>query len=101
MSDTPTNHFSKKCEILADLWLNHRSDNELEDFIEYNDIGLPLAYAFAEDLAKPTEIGTRFVEETYDLLVKALEIPEDYDYESLEEMFDTSDREIQDSEDGV
>lgn len=86
MSDTPTNHFSRKCEILADLWLNHRADVDFEDFIEYNDIGLPLAYAFAEELAKPTEIGTKFVEETYSLFVEALEIP-DVEYDSLDDMF--------------
>jgi hypothetical protein len=86
MSDTPTNHFSKKCEILADLWLNHRSDDEFQDFIEYNDIGLPLAYAFAEDLAKPTEIGIRFVDETYSLLCEALDLPDDIEWDSLETM---------------
>ncbi len=89
MSDTPTNHFSKKCEILADLWLNYRSDQQLEDFMEYNDIGLPLSYAFTEELAKPTEIGIRFVEETYSLFVEALNIP-DEEYEALEEMLDAS-----------
>ena len=86
MSDTPTNHFSNKCEILADLWLNHRANVDFEDFIEYNDIGLPLAYAFAEDLAKPTEIGIRFVEETYALLCEALELPDDIDWDSLDTM---------------
>jgi hypothetical protein len=101
MSDTPTNHFSRQCEILADLWLNHKGDEQLADFIEYNDIGLPLAYAFAEDLAKPTELATKYITETYALLVEALEIPPDYDYESLDDMFETSDREVQDSEDGI
>jgi hypothetical protein len=101
MSETPTNHFSRKCEVLADLWLNHRGDSDLEDFIEYNDIGLPLAYAFAEDLAKPTALAEKYIEETYALLVEALEIPADYDYESLDEMFDTSDREIRESEEGI
>jgi hypothetical protein len=86
MSDTPTNHFSKKCEILADLWLNHRSDDEFQDFIEYNDIGLPLAYAFTEELAKPTEIGTKFVDETYDLFLQSLDLP-DIEWQSLEDMF--------------
>jgi hypothetical protein len=71
---------------MADLWLNHRSDVDFEDFIEYNDIGLPLAYAFAEGLATPTEIGTRFVEETYSLFLEAIEIP-DKEYESLDDMF--------------
>jgi len=89
MSDTPTNHFSKKCGILADLWLNYKTDQQLEDFMEYNDIGLPLAYAFAEDLAKPTVLAEKYISETYALLVEALNIP-DEEYESLEEMLDAS-----------
>jgi hypothetical protein len=100
MSETPTNHFSRKCEILADLWLNHRGDSDLEDFIEYNDIGLPLAYAFAEDLAKPTEIATRYIEETFALLVEALEVNPDLEYESLDEMFSESKWE-QEDKDGI
>jgi hypothetical protein len=90
MSDTPTNHFSRKCEILADLWLNHKVDNQLADFIEYNDIGLPLAYAFAEDLAKPTELATKYIEETYALLVEALGLSDSEEWESIDEMFDNS-----------
>jgi hypothetical protein len=90
MSDTPTNHFSRQCEILADLWLNHKGDEQLADFIEYNDIGLPLAYAFAEDLAKPTELATKYITETYSLLVEALGLTDSEEWESIDEMFDNS-----------
>lgn len=90
MSDTPTNHFSRQCEILADLWLNHKGDEQLADFIEYNDIGLPLAYAFAEDLAKPTELATKYITETYALLVEALGLTDSEEWESIDEMFDNS-----------
>ena len=96
MSDTPTNHFSRKCEILADLWLNHKDDAELEDFIDYNDIGLPLAYGFAEELAKPTEIGTKYVSETYALLLESLDLP-DIEWQSLEDMFAESQWQEEDS----
>jgi hypothetical protein len=91
MSDTPTNHFSKKCEILADLWLNYRDDEQLKDFIEYNDIGIPLGYAIAEELAKPTEIGVRYVEESYALLCEALELPDDIEWDSLDTMLQEKD----------
>jgi hypothetical protein len=89
MSDTPTNHFSKKCGILADLWLNHRDEIVLKDFIEYNDIGIPLAYAVAEELAKPTEIGIRYVEETYDLLLQSLDVDDEF-CETLDDLFEES-----------
>lgn len=98
MSEIATTSFSNKCEILADLWLNHKGDSDLEDFIEYNDIGLPLAYAFAEELAKPTEIGTKYIFETYALLVERLDI-EDKEYESIDEMFSESDWEPKSEDD--
>ena len=91
MSDTPTNHFFRKCEILGSLWINYRQDEQFQDFIEYNDIGLPLAYAFAEEIAKPTEISEKYIDETYNLLLEALEL-EDELFDSLIEMLEISAR---------
>lgn len=89
MSKTSSQEFDSKCNILAELWINYRQDEQFRDFLEYNDLGLPLAYAFANELATPTGIAERYIEETYSLLVEALGIP-DETYESLEEMLDTS-----------
>lgn len=80
--------FEIKCEILADLWLNYRSDEEFADFIEYNDIGLPLAYAIANSIVESNEIAQRFIEETFDLLMAGLEI-EDTGFDSIEDVFDS------------
>ena len=81
-SPTP---FLTKCEILSDLWLNYKADTEFTDFIQYNDLGLPLAYAIAEGIVEATPIATRFVEETFELLVAGLAI-EDEGFENLDEM---------------
>lgn len=91
MSDTATTPFSRKCEILGDLWSNYRQDEEFADFIEYNDLGLPLAYAFSNDLAKPTGIAERYIEESYSLLLEALGLSDSDTFDSLEEMLDQSD----------
>jgi hypothetical protein len=69
--------------------MSYRNDEQFQDFIEYNDLGLPLAYAFDNEIAKETEIAERYIDETYSLLVEALGIP-DRPYDSLEEMLDTS-----------
>jgi hypothetical protein len=87
MSDTPTNHFSRKCEILADIWLNYRDDEALKDFIEYNDIGIPLAYIISEGLATPVELSEKYVEETYSLLLESLGLEDSEDWDSLDGMF--------------
>jgi hypothetical protein len=82
--------FSNKASILADLWINFRGDEQFSDFIEYNDIGLPLAYYIHTDLVKPTDQATLYVEETFNLLCAALGIDLESDYETLNEMFDKS-----------
>lgn len=83
MSETT---FEDKASILADLWLNYRRDADFADFIEYNDIGLPLAYAINESIVESTEIAARFVEETFFLLLEGLDIEEDTGFETLDDM---------------
>ena len=90
MSETPTNHFFRKCEILGELWLNYRNDEQFQDFIEYNDLGLPLAYAFANEIAKETEIAERYVNESYELLAESLGVSGTEPFDSLEDMLDQS-----------
>ncbi len=47
--------FENKALILADLWMNFRNDEEFQDFVDYNDLGLPLAYALANGVVKPRQ----------------------------------------------
>lgn len=79
--------FENKCEILADLWINHRNDETVQDFIEYNDLGLPLAYAAANGIV---EVGSRleeYVNETFSQLLEAYDL-EDEGFEELSEIID-------------
>jgi len=78
--------FKYKCNILADIWLNYRNDEELDDFIEYNDLGLPLAYAIAEGIVESTPLAKTFVEETFDLLLSGLDMEEDTGFKNLDEI---------------
>ena len=75
-----------RCLILADLWANYRGDKELKDFMEFNDLGLPLAYMAAEGLADPTEGGEKFIHETFEMFLEALGI-EDMGFEGLADIF--------------
>lgn len=84
------NDFSSKCEILGDLWIEYRNDENFEDFIEYNDIGLPLAYAFSSGLAKAEPQGELYVNETWDLFVEALGVDPEIEWESLEDMLENA-----------
>ena len=79
--------FSNRCSILGDLWINYRYETLFEDFVEYNDLGLPLAYMLHEGLAESTEMGTRYINETWDLFMASLEI-EDTGFETLDQVLD-------------
>lgn len=80
-----TTNFLNKTSILSELWMNYRDDEGLQDFIEYNDLGLPLAYFIYNELVLPTKQSELYIEETFNLLVAALEV-EDTGFESLDEM---------------
>jgi len=79
------NDFSNKITILAELWMNYRDDEQLKDFIEYNDLGLPMAYFLMNELVLPTKQSEVYVNETYDLLIASLGA-EDIGFESLDEL---------------
>ena len=80
-----TTTFSNKAIILADLWLNYRDDEEFIDFVDYNDLGLPLAYAFANGIIESGERAAVFVDETFDLFLSGLGI-EDTGFELLDDV---------------
>lgn len=84
-------NFDNKVGILADLWINFRDTKDFNDFIEYNDIGLPLAYFVHTELVTPADQAIMYIEETFNLLCAALELDLEGDYETLNEMFDKSD----------
>ena len=78
--------FETQCMILADLWMNYRKDSDFQDFLEYNDVGLPAAWLIAEELCTPDHKLKGMIEETFLLLLKALEIEEDTGFDSLEDL---------------
>jgi hypothetical protein len=79
------NIFENKITILAELWMNYRDDEGLQDFVEYNDLGLPLAYFLMNEIVMPTSQSELYINETYDLLIASLTV-EDRQWESLDEL---------------
>ena len=79
--------FENKCAILAELWIDFRYEEQFVDFISYNDLGLPLAYAIDSGIVEPTDKATSFIDETFDNLVSSMGIAEDIGFESIGDMF--------------
>ena len=78
----PTTSFDSKALILGQLWLNYKGDDELADFFEYNDLGLPLAFAYAEGIINHTPTLEKYINESFDLLLAGFEV-EDTGFEDI------------------
>jgi len=83
--------FESMCEILSEFWAEYRDEEELKDFVAYNDLGLPLAYFISESIVISTPASEAYINETFNFLVAALGIDDKVTYESLDEMFDAAD----------
>jgi hypothetical protein len=82
--------FSKKCDILAELWIGFRDDDDFKDFIKYNDVSLPLAYFLSTGIVEnPTLKGEGFIDETWDLMEQALELDPDAEWDNLIEILES------------
>lgn len=76
-------------DILANFYLTYRDDRSIGDFIEFNDIGLPLAYLASEGLCQITESAVIYIEETFKMLLGTMGL-EDIGYESLDHLLSTA-----------
>lgn len=85
MNTPTTTSFSNRCDILGELWFAYREDSDFADFIEYNDLGLPLAYAISREIISSTKDSAMLINETWQLLLDVLGL-EDTGYESLSEV---------------
>jgi hypothetical protein len=65
--------------------MNYRDDEDLQDFVEYNDLGLPLAYFLMNEIVLPTSQSELYINETYDLFIASLQVA-DKEWESLDEV---------------
>lgn len=69
--------FADKAGTVGQLWIEFRNDEDFSAFMEYNDIGAPLAYAVAEGMVKElSPLGEEMVGETFNMLLNLLEVTE-------------------------
>lgn len=82
-----TTTFDNKALILGQLWINYKAEDEWIDFFVYNDLGLPLAFAFAEGIINHTPTLEQYINETWDLFIEGLGI-EDTGFDTINELLD-------------
>lgn len=78
--------YSNRCDILSNLWMNYRTEEDFQDFVEYNDLGLPLAHFISEGIVSSTPMAEQYINETWNIFMGSLEI-EDTGFDDLEEIF--------------
>lgn len=81
--------FEIECQILSELWMNYRDVEAFEEFVEYNDIGLPLAHYVADGLIRKSAleaVAITYISDTYNLLFEMLRVPVSHEYTSFEDL---------------
>lgn len=82
--------FLTKCEILAEVHLEATWNIDLNDFRDYNDLGLPLAYSVDKDLIEIKEDGKKYIEETWGNLCAMLGVDSEEKFEDSEDILSKS-----------
>ena len=81
--------FINKVSILGSFYSDYRDDEELQDFFEFNDIGMPLAYLSKEGLCEVSDDGRKYIAESWDTLLIFLGV-EDIGFVTLEQLLSFS-----------
>lgn len=70
--------FVDKVGVVGQLWIEFRNDEDFSAFMEYNDLGCPMAYMVAEGLIKElTPIGEKMITETFKMFIELINVTEE------------------------
>ena len=68
-------NFETVCGILGELYTNYKDSKEFRSFVEFNDLGLPLAFLTSEGLiVELSDDGRRYVIDTFDMFIGSLKV---------------------------
>lgn len=86
--------FSDKCRILGDFWLDYREDakrdENWQEFFDFADMGLPLAFLTDRGYAVITDEGKEVVEEAWFVFCEVCGVDADEAYITVSDVFDAS-----------
>lgn len=79
-----------KCQIIEE-YVRYSMERQInQDFISYNDLGIPLAVCVNAEIATINGEGIDIINETYELLCDKLEVDKNKSYANFEEMIEDS-----------
>lgn len=82
-----------KAILLVEFIQANFTNPKFNEFFDYNDLGLPLAVAFENDLCTLNDRGTEVLNETYDLMLDEYGVDKDKTYETLDDIIEDSSNE--------
>lgn len=71
--------------ILGRFWINERDNEAFEEYMEFNDLGLPLAYSLAEGIIETNAMVEAHINDSFDMLLTILKV-EDSGFTSYEDI---------------
>jgi hypothetical protein len=80
-----TTEYANKVDILHDLWINHSDNGYLSEFVELNDLGLPLSYLIAKGIVESTTLAEQLVNASFSDLLELFDV-EDTGFTSLDQI---------------
>ena len=69
-------NFADRCGILGQFWYDFRDDQTVKPFMEYNDVGMPLAWFIATGVVTPLPMAEEYINETFAMFLNAMEVEE-------------------------
>lgn len=78
-----TTNYDKQIEILNEVWYHHRDEEQFFDFVDFNDVGLPLAHLIHKGIIQSTPMAEELVRESFGLLLALFNINDDTGFDSL------------------
>jgi hypothetical protein len=82
---TTTTDLASKIDILNDIWINYSEEEGFQDFIEMNDLGLPLAHLISNGIVESTTLAEELVNQSFNDLMELFEI-DDSGFKKFEEI---------------
>lgn len=75
-------------ELLAQFWVEAKGIEVWDEFLRFNDLALPYALGLTLGHIDANENTARFIDQTWNLLCRVLDIPADREYDGLEAMME-------------
>jgi hypothetical protein len=63
-----------RAHILGKFWINERDNDVFDEYMEYNDLGLPLAYSLSEGIIETNALVEAHINDSFDMLLTVLKV---------------------------